>query len=76
MADITDRATEREQQNRDDAMAAMARVRLSGTSATHCVNADCGEAIPQARRTALPGVQHCITCAELIEFKNKKRRAA
>ena len=75
MADITDRATEREQQSRDAAMAAMARARLCGDSATHCINADCGEAIPDARRAALPGVKHCITCAQLVEFKNKKRVA-
>lgn len=76
MTDITDRATEREQQTRDDALAAIARAQLTGESATHCVNADCGEAIPAARRAALRGVRHCITCAELIEFKQQKKRAA
>lgn len=32
----------------------------SGASATHCMT--CGEAIPQARREALPGVQLCVIC--------------
>ena len=31
-----------------------------GPSATHCD--ECGEAIPEARREALPGVRLCITC--------------
>lgn len=76
MADITDRATEREQRDRDIAMVLMARAQLHGESATHCVSADCGEAIPEARRAALRGVRHCITCAQLIEFKQQKKRAA
>jgi phage/conjugal plasmid C-4 type zinc finger TraR family protein len=32
-----------------------------GDSLTHC--AECDEEIPQARRTALPGVKLCIDCA-------------
>lgn len=31
-----------------------------GDSALEC--ADCGEAIPQARRALLPGVQTCVQC--------------
>lgn len=31
-----------------------------GESLTHCE--DCGEAIPQARRDAVPGVRLCISC--------------
>ena len=34
-------------------------------SAVECVK--CGDDIPQARRTALPGVQLCIDCAERAE---------
>lgn len=33
-----------------------------GPSATHC--GECGTAIPEARRKALPGVRLCITCQE------------
>ena len=31
-----------------------------GDSATHC--AECGEPIPERRRTALPGVRTCVEC--------------
>lgn len=37
-----------------------ARRRPSGVSLTHC--AECEEAIPEARRTAIPGVKLCIDC--------------
>ena len=37
-----------------------ARRQPVGESLTHC--ADCGEEIPEARRTALPGVKLCIEC--------------
>ena len=42
---------------------ARARSRLPrGESLTHCE--DCGEAIPPARRAAIPGVRRCVTCQE------------
>jgi phage/conjugal plasmid C-4 type zinc finger TraR family protein len=28
---------------------------------------ECGEAIPEARRQAVPGVRHCIACREAAE---------
>ena len=34
-------------------------------SSTECV--DCGEPIPLARQSAVPGVQLCIDCAQLLE---------
>jgi phage/conjugal plasmid C-4 type zinc finger TraR family protein len=34
----------------------------SGPSLTHC--ADCGTVIPEARRTAIPGVRLCVACQE------------
>ncbi len=37
-----------------------AKARPSGESLTEC--AECGEAIPEARRKALPGVKLCIDC--------------
>jgi phage/conjugal plasmid C-4 type zinc finger TraR family protein len=38
-----------------------ARARLPvGESARHCV--ECGEAIPEGRRRALPGVRTCVAC--------------
>jgi phage/conjugal plasmid C-4 type zinc finger TraR family protein len=39
-----------------------ARPRPVGESLTHC--ADCDEPIPEARRTALPGVKLCVDCAQ------------
>ncbi len=37
-----------------------ARARPVGESATEC--AECGEAIPEKRRAALPGVKLCLVC--------------
>ena len=43
-----------------------ARSRLtSGDSALTCVECDCE--IPEARRKALPGVQLCVACQEILE---------
>lgn len=73
MSDLYDRATEREEAERAQALAAQeARAGLKGKtvadSATHCVL--CEEAIPQARREALPGVQTCIDCQTDLEKAN------
>ncbi len=43
----------------DDAVA-RARKALRGESLTHCE--DCGEAISEARRQAVPGVRRCVAC--------------
>ena len=59
---------------------ARAKSRLpQGPSATHCE--DCGAAIPEARRSALPGVRLCIACqqkadAELRQFSGYNRRGS
>ena len=38
-----------------------ARAHLStGRSETHCL--ECGDAIPEARRIAVPGVRKCVVC--------------
>ncbi|MEM7074242.1 MAG: DksA/TraR family C4-type zinc finger protein [Pseudomonadota bacterium] len=39
-----------------------ARPKPLGDSLTHC--ADCEEPIPEARRTALPGVKLCLDCQQ------------
>jgi phage/conjugal plasmid C-4 type zinc finger TraR family protein len=68
MSDWADKAAEREQEIRDDALAARARQaggRLGETSAMEC--AVCGEPIPEARRVALAGVQTCIECQDDLE---------
>ncbi len=44
---------------KDEVMRARARM-PSGEAATHCD--DCGEAIPEGRRRAVPGVRSCVTC--------------
>lgn len=65
--DVTDIATEREDDFREQALAAHRAVQThySGSSATHCES--CGEAIPDARRFILPGVGLCVACQSDIE---------
>jgi len=49
----------------------LARSRLSsGESATHCE--ECGVAIPDARRNAIPGVRLCVSCQAELEEGQKK----
>lgn len=43
----------------------------SGVSAEYCEH--CGEAIPEARRLALPGVQYCVQCQQQ---RDKQQSAA
>lgn len=68
--DIYDRATEREEALREDALNAQAR-RAGLTGKTWRDSADecraCGERIPMARRRAVPGVQTCIDCQTELE---------
>ncbi|SIS88099.1 TraR/DksA C4-type zinc finger protein [Neptunomonas antarctica] len=56
-------ATQNIQAATDDRVASICKRLPKGESATHCV--DCGLSIAQARRDALPGVQHCISCQEI-----------
>ena len=45
---------------------ARARSRIPrGESRTHCE--ECGAEIPAARREAVPGVTHCVTCQETLD---------
>jgi phage/conjugal plasmid C-4 type zinc finger TraR family protein len=57
------------QQQIDDSIAdAIERARAqlsSGPSLTHCE--ECGEAIPEARRQAVPGVKLCIACQAEVD---------
>lgn len=68
MTDVFDRATEREEEFREDALAE-ARYRRdrerARPSAEEC--RVCGEGIPVARRKAVPGVQTCIECQTELE---------
>ena len=46
--------------------------RYSGISRDDCI--ECGEDIPTARQIAVPGVQCCRDCQELIDFNAKGAR--
>ena len=43
------------------------RVQYQGESAEECNL--CGDDIPQARRLAVPGCQHCVDCQTLMEVR-------
>lgn len=50
-----------------------------GPSLTHC--AECGDAIPEARRVAVPGVRLCVRCQtekdeEAAQFAGYNRRGS
>jgi len=48
----------------------MAKSRLpKGESLTHCE--ECEEAIPEARRKAMPGVRYCVACQSELEKRQK-----
>lgn len=68
MSDEIDRAQDREEEIRSDALAKHAR-RADGMarlpSARRC--ALCGEDIHELRRRLLPGVQTCVECQHDIE---------
>lgn len=44
--------------------------RRSGVSAYRCE--ECGDAIPEARRQAEPGTEHCIECKTALEQLHKR----
>lgn len=68
--DLFDRATEREEQMREDALQAQRR-RAGFTGKTWRDSADecrvCGAGIPMKRRRAVPGVKTCIECQTELE---------
>jgi phage/conjugal plasmid C-4 type zinc finger TraR family protein len=43
-----------------------------GPSQLHC--AECGEAIPEARRAALPGVRLCLPCQQATDRQTLSAR--
>jgi phage/conjugal plasmid C-4 type zinc finger TraR family protein len=72
--DDLDRAAEREQELRDDALRAQAARAAIGDkgkwqtlSAKWCGGSGCGERIPDERRRAIPGVKFCVSCKEQQE---------
>lgn len=78
MSDDVDRASEREQELRADALTDQARrAGLAGKtvadSANFCQMLGCDESIPQARRMALPGCQYCMPCQRRKEMNTGAR---
>lgn len=73
--DDLDRASEREEISRADAIeAARGHYAADWTtaSATECVG--CGATIPDARRKAVPGLQLCIDCQSAAELSARQHR--
>ena len=75
MTDICDRAAEREELFRRAALVAhKGRFAVTGTmvegSAQYC--RVCEEPIPEARRRALPGVETCVDCQEILESARER----
>lgn len=63
MSDDVDRASEREQEARDDALRAQQRrAALGKADRSARVCHDCREPIPGARRMAMPGCTLCVEC--------------
>lgn len=68
VTDVFDRAQEREEEMRQDALAEQARRAgdpAGRVSAEECRM--CGEPIPEGRRQAVPGVETCIECQRDVE---------
>lgn len=68
MADAMDLAQQREQEDRERHINT-ARSRIAAPSRFLCE--ECDAPIPKARRIAIPGVQCCVTCQEILELKGK-----
>lgn len=45
----------------------------AGPSDKYCTDPSCGDEIPEARRTALPGVLFCAECQARREYENRIR---
>ena len=71
MTDVFDRAQEREEEMRQDALGEQARraAQPAPVSAEVCVW--CESAIPEGRRLAVPGVQTCVECQTDIERQGR-----
>lgn len=71
MADTVDLAQQREQAERER-LINNARSRVAAPSRFLCEA--CETPIPEARRSALPGVELCVTCQQVAELKSKHYR--
>ncbi len=75
MSDDIDRACEREEELRSDALRDQARRagllnKTVADSATECE--DCGDGIPMARRIAIPGCTRCVPCQQMAEKRGTR----
>ncbi len=70
--DIADRAFEREEELRQDALAAMELHPHGLPSLTHCEL--CNSPIPVKRQRAVPGVTTYVRCQDEQELLNKRFR--
>jgi phage/conjugal plasmid C-4 type zinc finger TraR family protein len=69
--DDVDRAQEREEHQREEALAKMhKRAQEAGVSYSHCE--DCGDPIPELRRQIVKGCTRCVLCEELTERQGKR----
>ena len=66
--EIIDAANELAQQRLDQAIQAH-RIDRNAVSATHCD--ECGDAIEEARRRAMPGCRMCASCQADAEKRGK-----
>lgn len=63
MSDWTDQASDLEQMQRDQALAAIPK--YEGVSLSECL--DCGGDIPAVRQRLIPGCKLCTDCASMAE---------
>lgn len=70
MADEADTANDYAEQARAMAIRNISdHMRRTSEALENC--AECGEPIPQARREAMPGCEHCIKCQSWLDKGNK-----
>lgn len=72
MADFCDVGSERTQQMIDDALA-VRRAVASRPVVDHQYCESCGCGIPLKRREALPGVDTCVDCQQILELSGVRR---
>lgn len=70
---LADRASDLEQQQRDDALDVVRR-QLAVQGTAECV--DCGEPIPAERRQLMPCSTRCVPCQNLHEYRGRQREGS
>jgi len=72
VADIADFANDLVQERIDQALAARAAFKPAMSSYSLLFCEGCGGVIPEARRLALQGCTHCVTCQSLNELREAR----